>query len=90
MSDDANGPEVLTEVPTEIEAATIVAALAARGVKADMTGGFTAGFRTEAPGWVRVVVRRSDLEQARSALDEIKSERSEIDWTQVDVGQPEE
>ena len=54
------------------------------------TGGFTAGFRAEAPGDVQIIVRQADLEQARRALEKIQGEQPEIDWSKVDVGKPED
>ena len=90
MITDPNNPEVLVSVPSEVEAAAIVTALAARGVQASMTGGYTAGFRAEAPGEVNVIVRRADLVQAKRTLAEIKEDQANIDWSQVDVGEPDD
>ena len=90
MATDPNSPEVLIAVPSDVEAAAIVTALSERGVHASTTGGFTAGFRAEAPGQVSVIVRRSDLEQAKRALVQIKNEISKIDWSSVDVGPSED
>ena len=77
MSTDPNNPEVLISVRTDIEAAVIVGALAARGIDASTTGGYTAGFRAEAPGEVNVIVRRSDVERATNALAEIERDRAD-------------
>ncbi len=71
MPADPNNPEVLTSVRTDVEAAAIVGALAARGIEASTTGGYTAGFRAEAPGYVNVIVKYEDLDRARHALVEI-------------------
>ena len=90
MTTDPNNPEVLVSVPSDVEAAAIVAALAARGVQASTTGGYTAGFRAEAPGQISVVVRRADLDQAKRSLVEIEQNQSEIDWSQEDVGEPDD
>lgn len=90
MTTDPNNPEVLVSVPSDVEAAAIVAALAERGVQASTTGGYTAGFRAEMPGQVSVVVRYADLDQAQLTLAEIKRDQAEIDWSQVDVGKPED
>ena len=90
MTTDPNNPEVLTSVPSDLEAAAIVAALAARGVEASTTGGYTAGFRAEAPGNVNVIVRQEDLHRARQALAENEWEQTDVDWSQVDVGEPDE
>jgi hypothetical protein len=87
---DPNNPERLISVPTDVEAAAIVAALASHGVEASATGGFTAGFRAEAPGEVQVIVRHADLQRAREILAQIEQVKEKIDWSQVDVGLPEE
>ena len=68
MADDPNQPIVLTKVPTEAEAAMIVAALENQGVVAHATGALTSGFRTEVPSGVQILVRQEDLERAREAL----------------------
>ncbi len=87
---DPEAPVALTAVATEVEAGAIVTALGAYGIYAQTTGGFTAGFRAEAPGVVRIWVRQQDLEQARAALGEIEAGADSIDWEHIDVGQPEE
>lgn len=88
MSDDPNAPEILKSVPNDIEAAAIVAALDAEGIRASTTGGYTAGFRAEAPGDVNLIVRHHELEHAKQVLAEVEKEA--IDWSRVDVGEPEE
>ncbi len=86
---DPNHLAVLTRVRTDIEAASIVAALEGRGIKATATGGYTAGFRAEAPGEVSVIVRDEDLSRAKQVLAQILEEQTDIDWSKVDVGKPE-
>ncbi len=90
MPADPNNPEVVTSVRTDVEAAAIVSALAARGIEASTTGGYTAGFRAEAPGRVNVIVKYVDLHRAKIALAEIEQDQAGVDWSQVDVGEPEE
>jgi hypothetical protein len=90
MTTDPHGPEVLTRVSSEIAAAAIVTALAARDIKASTAGCFTAGFRAEAPGDVSVIVRHKDLNHAKQALAEIEQDQNDVDWSQVDVGEPDE
>jgi len=90
MSDDPQNPVALTSVPNEIEAAGIVAALKEQGIEVVATGSFTAGFRAEAPGVVQVLVRQEDLARAQQLLDQIKENQDPIDWSNVDVGKPEE
>ena len=89
MSAVPNHPEVLITVRNELEAMPLIAALAELGIEASSTGGFTAGFRAEAPGEVQIIVRSEDLARATAALEEISKNTSDVDWSQVDVGEPE-
>jgi len=70
MADDPNQPVVLMWVPTETEAAIIVAALASHGVLAHTVGGMTSGGRIGlGPDYgLQILVRQDDLERARDAL----------------------
>lgn len=90
MNTDQDNPVALGSFANELEAAAAVTALEALGVDAYVTGGYTAGYRAEAPGNVQVVVRGRDLERAREALADIRTKHADIDWSQVDVGDPEE
>ncbi|MFV0443752.1 MAG: DUF2007 domain-containing protein [Planctomycetaceae bacterium] len=82
---------LLTSVPHELEAGMIVAALVQAGIKACLTGQHTSGFRADAPGEVRVLVFEDDLKRAAELLQEIQAvPGQDVDWTQVDVGQPED
>ena len=80
----------LTSVRNEMEASVIVAALEEQGVQATMAGVHTAQFRAEAPGWVEVLVAEHDLPAAEAVLDKVRREHNDIDWSQIDVGEPEE
>lgn len=80
------GPQIVTAAANELEAATIIAALAERGIEASTTGEYTTGFRAEAPGWGNIVVWHQDLDRARQVIAEIKSG---VDWSKTDVGEPE-
>ena len=86
MSDDGMNLEVLVRVPTEVEASVIVGELEARGIRAEAVGGYTASFRAEAPGDVKVLVRSADVEQAQAALKEMRQSEGQTDWSDVDVG----
>lgn len=68
MTEDPNRVVVLTTVPTEAEAAAIVAALDGGGIQAQTTGELTSSSWALGPGEVRVLVREADLEQARELL----------------------
>lgn len=89
MSDDAATVAVLTRVPTEFEAALVVTHLAEQGIQAEAVGGYTAGFRAQAPGDIKILVRAGNMEKARQILNELREPIADVDWTQVDVGEPE-
>jgi hypothetical protein len=73
-----------------MEAGIIVAALEQEGIKATTAGEATAGFRAEAPGWVQVLVAEADLRRAQAILEDVRHNHSdEVDWSTVDVGEPE-
>jgi hypothetical protein len=79
---------VAASVTNEADAAMMVAALADHGIEAVSPGGYTAGFRAEAPGDVKVVVKQAELQRAREVLAKVQAENESIDWSQVDVGKP--
>ena len=89
MTDDLIHLEVLASFPNEIDASLIANALDAEGVTAVMTGVNTASFRAEAPGLVNIMIRREDLDRSRQILVEFQNSKSETDWDNVDVGEPE-
>jgi len=86
-SDDA--VVTLAFFPTEVEAKMIADELNREGIQAEPAGILTAGFRAEAPGRVKVLVHQNDLEKAKALLDEYIHSREEIDWSKVDLGEPE-
>jgi hypothetical protein len=89
MTNDPDSPCVLLSVANEIEAGSILTALADYDIEASTVGGFTSGFKAEAPGSVQILVRRADLDRANRALAEIRHDEGKIDWSSVDVGEPE-
>jgi len=89
MSTEPNHPEVLISVPSGPEAAAIVVALTECGIESTTTGDFIAGFHALVPSEVRIVVKHKDLPRAKEALEQLGEGSSDIDWSQVDVGEPE-
>ncbi len=88
---DPLNPTSVASARSEFEAGAIVAALAAVGIEATLTGEFTAGFRAEAPGVVQVVVKQSDAEHALAAIEDWRrNPPGDFDWSNVDVGEPED
>jgi hypothetical protein len=82
--------EVLTSRPNEMEASIVAGALEAEGIRARLSGDYTAGLRVGVPGWVQVLVFDEDLDRAREILEQVQEENDHIDWSQVDVGEPED
>lgn len=79
---------VICSARHEAEAAVIVNALANAGVTSKTHGEFTAGFRAEAPGEVKILIHPSDVGAAKAVLKDIETDE-EIDWDNIDVGEPE-
>ncbi len=86
---DPNNPTTLTRYCSEVEAVALLAALSESGIQGTTTGSFTTGFQAEAPGDVTVVVRQSDLPRAQKVLAKLENMKEDIDWSSVDVGEPE-
>jgi hypothetical protein len=90
MTTDNENLARLTSVRNEMEAGIIIGALEQEGIKATMSGVYTAGFRAEAPGWVEVLVAEDNLSQAQAILQQVHDDHSDVDWANVDVGEPED
>lgn len=80
----------LVSVPSEVEAAVIVATLTDGGIQAVAAGGLTSSFRAEAPGEVAVLVNAADAERAHQILQQHRSDEHPVNWSEVDVGEPED
>ena len=74
MSSKHEPLDVLTSVLHEFEAEMIVGALNRNGIPAKSTGGFISNFKAEAPGSVRILVKRSDFDRAVELLDQIQED----------------
>jgi hypothetical protein len=79
----------LTSTPTETEAAIVMAALEENGIRAG-SDEYTSGFRAGPWNWVEIRVADEDLERAKEVLQRVQEENNHIDWSQVDVGEPED
>lgn len=74
----------------EIDATMLADELRNHGIDAQASGALTAGFRAEAPGSVKVLVHKRDLDRAKTVMDESQASRQDIDWDNVDVGEMED
>ena len=90
MHEEDDHVVTLAFFPSEIEATLIADELKREGVQAEAAGILTAGFRAEAPGKVKVLVHESDLQRAQELLDDYIHSRDQIDWSKVDLGEPED
>lgn len=91
MNDDPLQLVDLTTARTEFEAAVMVNALESRGIRARVFGlvGSTMQWEIAATQPIRVQVMRKDVEAAHAALTETRQDSVDIDWSEVDVGEPE-
>ena len=80
---------VLTSTPTETEAAIVIAALEENGIHAS-SDEYTSGLRAGAWNWVDILVAEEDLPRAKEVFEQVQRENDHIDWTNVDVGEPED
>jgi len=85
MADERNIVR-LASVPTEREAALLVAMLEEKGIKSTMSDQSTAEFRVGAPGWVQILVFEDDFPRAREIIEAVDAGDSEVDWSRIDVG----
>jgi hypothetical protein len=89
MSDPNERTAKLTSVPTETEAAIVIAALEDEGIRAE-SDEYTSGLRAGPWNWVVIMVAEQDLAKAQAVLVRVQEENDHIDWSQVDVGQPDD
>ena len=78
---------VVHSAKDEIEASLVVSALKEAGVHASMQGQHTGSFRAENWSDVLVVTRQQDFEAAKRIIDSMKP-TADINWDEVDVGEP--
>lgn len=70
---------VVAHPGSEVEAAIMRGALEAEGIPAWVVGGLTSGFRAEAPGQAKLLVRAADEARAREVLGRAEQERLDGD-----------
>ena len=90
MQDNSNSVESLISVPDDVQASLIVDLLEDHGIKATAVGGYTAGFKAEAPGLVDVLVMNDDLEQARVVLRRFEEKQPETNRIEMIENEVEE
>lgn len=91
MRHDADEPVTLTTARTEFEANVIAQSLRAEGIEARVVSVVGAVLGPYAPGMhdpIMVLVRASDEARAREALARTRADSVDIDWSELDVGDP--
>lgn len=90
MTDQQPELVTLTNVANEAEAKSLIGLFEEEGISVFMNGGDDLSLFGEDLGDVMLIVKKSDYDQAAKLLEEIEAENTEIDWSQVDVGEPED
>ena len=89
MGDPLEKTTTLTRVPSETEAAIVIAALNDEGIQAE-SDEYTSGLRAGAWNWVDIMVAQEDFAKAKEVLARVQDENDHIDWSKVDVGEKED
>lgn len=91
MNDDPDILVLLTTARTEFEASTIAESLRHEGIPSEVfpIGANPVQWESVMTNPIRVMVRRRDLQAAADQLRAIRSESIDIDWDEVNVGEPE-
>lgn len=71
--DQTQPPVVIAEFPHEFPATLARNALVAAGIPCQLTGIHTAGFRAEAPGFVRLLVPANRQDEARAIIEDFNA-----------------
>ncbi|MEQ8843419.1 MAG: DUF2007 domain-containing protein [Phycisphaerales bacterium] len=78
-------PVILGQYPTEIQATFAANMLREAGIRCELLGGASSGFKAESPGYVRILVSQADAQRARQLIEEFDAEKAEAD-EQVEDG----
>lgn len=69
-------PVTVGQFPTEIQATFAANMLREAGIRCELLGGASSGFKAESPGYVRVLVSSNDETKARALLEEFDAEKA--------------
>ncbi len=72
-------PVSVGQYPTEIQATFAANMLREAGIRCELLGGASSGFKAETPGYVRLLVSQRDEAKARALLDEFDAEKGPED-----------
>jgi hypothetical protein len=91
MATDPESPHVVASLLNEQEAALVIDHLNTLGIEArswnnNLAGAWGEGIPREI---IQVVVRQAEAERARKALADFRRGQPEVNWGEIDVGDPE-
>ena len=89
MSIQPEHTSLLTSTPTETEAAIVLAALDQNGIRAS-SDAVSSNLQAGPWNWVEIRVAEDDLPRAKELLEKVQRENAHIDWSQIDIGEPED
>lgn len=69
-------PVTVGQYPTEIQATFAANMLREAGIRCEVLGGASSGFKAESPGYVRLLVSANDETKARALLEEFDAEKA--------------
>lgn len=69
-------PVTVGQYPTEIQATFAANMLREAGIRCELLGGASSGFKAEAPGYVRLLVSANDETKARALLEEFDAQKA--------------
>jgi len=72
-------PVIVGQYPTEIQATFAANMLREAGIRCEMVGAASSGFKAESPGYVRLLVSTNDETKARTLLEEFGAEKAPED-----------
>jgi len=92
MAPDPDQLVLLTSTRTEFEGRAMAATLEAAGIPTRVFAASAQMLQWEGgiTSTVRVMVRRADLDRAGQVLRQVRRDSVDLDWSEVDVGQPED
>ena len=90
MSEQKPELVTLTKVANESEAKSLIGLFEDEGIAVFVNGGDDLSLFGDDVGDIQLIVKKADYQKAAELLAEIEAENSEIDWSQVDVGEPED
>lgn len=72
-------PVIIGQYPTEIQATFAANMLREAGIRCELLGGASSGFKAETPGYVRLLVSQLDEAKARELLEEFEAQKAPDD-----------